>query len=43
MGAGRGWGPEQPAQGVSGRTFGWEAAGQESWGCRNLLKTLFFP
>lgn len=37
--------PEQPARGVTGCAFGWEAAGQESWGCRNLLKTprLFFP
>lgn len=42
---GGGRGREQPAQGVTGRAFGWEAAGQESWGCRNLLKTLrlFFP
>lgn len=37
--------PEQPARGVTGCAFGWESAGQESWGCRNLLKTprLFFP
>lgn len=37
--------PEQPARGVTGCAFRWEAAGQESWGCRNLLKTprLFFP
>lgn len=37
--------PEQPARGVTGCAFGWEAADQESWGCRNLLKTprLFFP
>lgn len=42
---GGGRGPEQPARGVAGRAFRWDSAGQESWGCRNLLKTLrlFFP
>lgn len=42
---GGGWGPEQLSQGVAGRAFGWETASQESWRCRNLLKTLrlFFP
>lgn len=37
---GRCWGPEQPARGVTGHALGREAAGLESWGCRNLLKTL---
>lgn len=35
-----GRGPEQPSWGITGCMFGWEAAGQESRGCRNLLKTL---
>lgn len=42
---GGGRGPEQLVRGVTGHTFRWETAGWESWGCRNLLKTLrlFFP
>jgi len=42
---GGGRGLEQPARGITGCAFGWEVAGRESWGCRNLLKTrrLFFP
>lgn len=40
---GGGRGPEQLVRGITGHAFRWETAGWESWGCRNLLKTLFFP